>query len=323
MTPRRNLGADLGLVALAAIWGLNFSVLKVVLRDLEPLALNALRFPVAAAALWLLLRGGGKMGPALAPSDLRRILLLGVLGHVLYQLCFIIGIDWTYAGNASLLLATTPVWTMILSAWAGHERPTPLVMGGIGSTLAGMLLVVIGSGQNVGFDSRTVMGDALMIVAAVLWSFFTVGGGGPVARYGAVRVTAWTLWVGTPVVVLMGTPSLASTDLGALGPGIWLGVLYAGVLSISVAYVLWYRGVRRLGNNRTAIYSNLVPVAALLAAWLWLGEVPGTLQLAGAAVILAGLTVTRLAQSPGPSSPEPKSRPAGPSSRRWSSSGNS
>ena len=67
------------------------------------------------------------------------------------------------------------------------------------------------------------------------------------------------------------------------------------------AYLLWYRGVQRLGNSRTAVYSNLVPVAALITAWIWLGEVPTGPQIAGAGVILVGLSVARLAQSPEPS----------------------
>ncbi len=81
-----------------------------------------------------------------------------------------------------------------------------------------------------------------------------------------------------------------------MSPGAWVGVAYAGFLSIGLAYLLWYRGVERLGNNRTAVYSNLVPVAALLTAWLWLGEVPTAVQLLGAVVILSGLTTARLAQ---------------------------
>ena len=63
--------------------------------------------------------------------------------------------------------------------------------------------------------------------------------------------------------------------------------------SIGVAYLLWYRGVERLGNNRTAVYSNLVPVFALVTAWIWLGEVPSGMQAAGAVVILLGLTAAR------------------------------
>jgi drug/metabolite transporter (DMT)-like permease len=99
----------------------------------------------------------------------------------------------------------------------------------------------------------------------------------------------------------MGVPSLLSTDFSAVSTGAWFGVLFSGVFGIGVAYLLWYRGVQRLGNSRTAVYSNLVPVAALITAWIWLGEVPTGPQIAGAGVILVGLSVARLAQSPEPS----------------------
>jgi drug/metabolite transporter (DMT)-like permease len=75
----------------------------------------------------------------------------------------------------------------------------------------------------------------------------------------------------------------------------WIGVVYAGLMAIGVAYVLWNRGVRRIGSSRTAAYQNLVPVVALLTAWLWLGEMPTILQIGGAAVVLGGLTLARVA----------------------------
>ena len=301
---RRSWSADLGLLLLAAIWGINFTVVKVVLDELDPLALNALRFPLAAAALGLAVaRHPGPLLPR--REDRARILALGLVGNVAYQLCFIYGIDWTGAGNASLLLATTPIWTVVLSAVAGHERPTPgVVVGGL-ATLIGMALVVLGRGDALSVTSATVRGDLLLIVASVLWSVYTVAGRDPIARYGALRITTWTLWSGTPFLVLLGMPALASTTYGSVSPATWLGVVYAGLLAIGLAYLLWYQGVERIGNNRTAVYSNLVPVAALATAWVWLGEVPTLVQGVGAAVILIGLTVARVAQSPGPSSPAP------------------
>lgn len=315
----RDLTTDLGLLGLAAIWGVNFSVVKLVLEELSPLGLNALRFPLAVAALALVLRGTpGPRRPA--REDIGRVILVGLVGNVAYQLTFIIGIDWTRAGNASLLLSTTPVWTVLLSAWAGHELPTRWVAVGVFGTLLGMVLVVLGGGGDVSLGSETLRGDLLMVLSSVLWSVYTVAGRGPVARYGALRMTTWSLYVGAPVLVLIGLPSLARTDLGAVSPAAWAGVLYSGLFSIGLAYLLWYRGVQKLGNNRTAVYSNLVPVAALITAWLWLGEVPTPLQLAGAGVILVGLTVARLAQSPGPSSAQPSETP---SSSRWRISGKS
>lgn len=306
MTSRKeDVATDLGLVALAAIWGVNFSIVKLVLEQMGPLAFNALRFPLAAAVLgWLVWRTSGALVPE--RRDIPRILLLGALGNVLYQLAFIIGIDWTYAGNASLLLSTTPVWTVILSAVAGHEQPNRWVITGVVGTLIGMVLVVLGSGEQLSLGSDTLRGDLLMIVASILWSAYTVIGAAPVGRYGALRMTTWTLWVGTPVLVLLGIPSLVRTDLAAVSVGAWLGVVYAGLFALALAYVIWYVGVERLGNSRTAVYSNLVPVWALITAWIWLGERPTELQLLGAASILIGLTIARLGQSspsPDPSSP--------------------
>ena len=287
---RGDLFTDLGLLSLALVWGVNFSVLKVALAELHPFAFNALRFPVASAVLYLLLRA---RAPLVAPprADVPAILGLGILGHVVYQVFFIVGVDLTSAGNASLLLATTPVWTVLLSVARRHEDPPARVWVGAGGTVAGIALVVLGGG---GLGDGSLKGDALMLAAAVGWSVYTVGSRNLVRRHGALPMTAWTLWIGTVGVLLTGLPWLARTDLRAVSPAAWGGVVYAGALGIAVAYVLWYNGVRRLGNARTAVYSNLVPVVALAVAWAWLGEVPGPLQLVGAAVILVSLSLTRL-----------------------------
>lgn len=303
MHATRDLPTDLGLLGLAAIWGVNFSVVKAVLEFLDPLALNALRFPLAAGVLAVVVTRLPGMGPDRA--DVPRLVALGVLGNVIYQMCFILGIDATLAGNASLILATSPVWTVLLSAYLGHEEPAGLVFVGSGLTLAGMGLVVVGGGSALGWGWDTVRGDALMIGAALLWALYTVGSARLVRKYGAIRVTAWTLWVGTPLLVLAGAPALGATPWGEIPAWVWAGVAYAGVLSVGVAYLLWYRGVQRLGNSRTAVYSNLVPVAALVTAWLWLGEVPAPLQLGGAGVILGGIYLARwgaFRYSAGPSS---------------------
>ena len=286
---------DFGLIALAAIWGVNFSIVKVALNEFEPLAFNALRFPLAAAALgWIMFRGAEDLMPQ--REDIPRILLLGLIGNVLYQLAFIIGLDWTYAGNASLLLATTPVWTVILSVAAGRENLNRWVIIGIIGTLVGMVLVVIGSDDQLSLGSTTLRGDLLMIIGSIFWSVYTVAGAKPVARYGALRMTTWTLWVGTPILFGAGIPSLLQTDFTGVSVTAWWAIFYAGLFALALAYVIWYHGVEKLGNSRTAVYSNLVPVWALITAWIWLGERPEILQLLGAVSILIGLTISRLGQ---------------------------
>lgn len=289
---RSDVLTDSGLLALALIWGINFSVIKVALGELHPLAFNALRFPVASVVLLVLLRASG---PLALPDarDWPRLVLMGLLGNLVYQLLFIFGIDRTTAGNASLLLATTPAWTLLLTVVVGHERPPPVVWTGVLGTVAGMTLVVAG-GSGFRPDVGSLAGDMLMVGASMLWSLYTVGVRDLIHRYGPLEVTAWTLWIGTLGLVVVGAPAVAETPLTSLSAGTWAAVAYAGTFALSIAYAIWYRGVHRIGNARTAAYSNLVPVVALGVAWLWLGERPAALQVVGAGVILGGLSLARL-----------------------------
>jgi drug/metabolite transporter (DMT)-like permease len=291
--PLTHATTDLGLLTMALIWGANFPLIKASLAELPPLAFNALRFPLAALTVFLVLRARGRI-PWPQRVDIPRIVGLGIAGNVVYQGFFIFGLDATLAGNASILLATTPVWTLALSTLLGHERPGTPVWLGILGTLLGMILVVSGGNLSVDMGASTLGGDLLVVGAAVTWSVYSVGSRRMVHKYGSLPVTAWTLWVGSAGLVLMGLPSLFSSPVHRASPLAWAGVAYAGILAIGLAYILWYRGVQRIGNSRTAAYSNLTPVVALAVAWVWLGETPGSLQLAGAGVVLAGLSLTRL-----------------------------
>lgn len=280
---------DLGLILTATIWGLNFTVVKAALEEIEPLAFNALRFSCAAVAVWLLVRGTGRRVMPLR-KDWGIVMLLALLGHVSFQVCFIFGLDRTLTGNAALLLSTSPVWVLVISFTMGRERFNGRILTGVFATLAGMVILISGGGQELGAAR---VGDLLVLGAAVSWGAYTVLGRRLTKRRGALQMTAWTLWAGLPFIVLAGVPDLVRTDWNAVSLQAWLGVVYAGVFAIGLAYLLWYRGVRIIGQNRTSVYQNLVPVVALLSAWVWLSETPGSQQVIGACVILCGVVVAR------------------------------
>ncbi|TVR64821.1 MAG: DMT family transporter [Gemmatimonadales bacterium] len=283
---------DLGLVGLTLIWGSNFAVVKWALDVLSPLALNALRFPLACLVIWVVVRATGPL-PRIRKRDLPALLGLGFLGNAAYQLLFIYGLDGTRAGNAALLMATVPVWALLLAAVTREGTLDRTVWWGVLLTVAGVGLMVVGGSGGVGIEGASLRGDVLMLLAAMSWAAYTVGTRPLSLRYGALPVIAWTLWSGSAVLVLLGLPSLGDARLSSLGVGPWIAVVFSGVFSLGVAYLLWYRGVVRLGSARTSAYANLVPVVALVVAWYWLGEVPTGIQLAGAAVILSGIVMAR------------------------------
>jgi drug/metabolite transporter (DMT)-like permease len=291
------LRAELGLILIVVIWAVNFSVLKVGLLAFEPFAFNALRFPMAAAFL----TGAFAVRRRLRlpnREDRWRVLGLGILGHVLYQVFFIQGMHRTRAGNGALMLATAPVFTALLSRVAGHERVGPAASLGMVATLLGVGLVVTSGGGDLSLSSTTAVGDLLVVTAAFLWAAYTVSARDTVRKYGALAVMAWTLWIGSVLLVLLGLPDLRR--LAPAPPLAWAADVYAGVLGIGLAQVLWYRGVRVIGNTRTAVYQNVVPLGAIAVAWAWLHEVPNAGQLVGAIVVIGGVSMVRRAMRRAP-----------------------
>jgi drug/metabolite transporter (DMT)-like permease len=220
--------------------------------------------------------------------------VLGVIGNVAYQLLFITGMDLSRAGNASVLLTTSPIFTALLSAWLGHERIRAGAWTGIAAATAGIALVVGSGADGFRFGTETMRGDLLLVAAAAVWSVYTVGARDPIRKYGSMRVTAWTLWTGAVLLLVVGAPDLLALE-GGITAGVWAAVMYAGFLGLGVSYLLWYQGVKMLGNTRTSTFGNLVPVFAILIAWPMLGEVPNVWQLVGAGIIIGGIHLVRRA----------------------------
>jgi drug/metabolite transporter (DMT)-like permease len=139
----------------------------------------------------------------------------------------------------------------------------------------------------------TVLGDSLLLASTVCWSLYTVGSRDLVHKYGSLKTTTVMMTSGTPLLLLVCAPSLLRQDWSRVRPIAWAGVIYSGLFAIALAYIIWNHGVRRIGSTRTAIYSNITPIVALLVAWLALGESPTLGQIAGATVIFAGVYLVR------------------------------
>ena len=289
----------IGLAVLVFIWASNFSVVKYALGDFSPLAFNGLRFAIASVLLYLFLRLRG--GSArMERRHLLALVVLGVVGNTIYQVLFIYGIDWTLAGNAALMLSATPIFTTLLSVQFGQERLAAAAWAGVIISFIGIGLVVLGGARAVEFSSATVRGDLTMLGAALAWSIYTVGANPLIRHYGPLPVTAVTMWIGGAGLLLVSTPSLWQQNWRAVSTSAWLSLLYSGVFAIAVAYFLWYYSIRHIGNTRTAVYTNAIPIVALLIAWMALGEVPTWLQIVGAAGILGGALLARLGRIEGP-----------------------
>ncbi len=292
MSSRHGFGAtDVGLLVMALIWGINYSVVKVGLQAMPPLAFNGLRVLLAASVLSLLsfwLRRD--RWPV--RRDVIHLLLLGLVGNGLYQMCFILGLARTRAGIAALVTAAGPAYIAIISQLLGRDRTTRTGWIAIGLQLLGVACVVRSTHALEGGESA-LLGAVLIACGSILWALFSVLLRPYTERAHPIHLSAITMASGASFLLLLAAPALRALDLHAVRPVEWASVLYAGLGALVVAYLLFYRGVQLLGPTRTAMYSNLQPVIALAVAWIALHEQPSGWQLTGAACIMAGLLLSR------------------------------
>jgi drug/metabolite transporter (DMT)-like permease len=288
---RRGLAAaDLGMLVVCLIWGLNFGVTKLALADIPPLPFTAIRFVGSSVLLWIILRIV-EQPTALPAGGLKKLIILGVVGNTFYQLAFTLGLARTTATNSALILSTVPTVVAVFAGVTGLERITPMMRWGIALGTVGVVLVIATRG--VGFETGTLTGDLLTVLGVLCWAGYTLGLRSVPAGVSPLRVTTITTLAGTPGLVLAGVPGMARLDWGAVRPSAWWALAYASVFSLVIAYLLWNRSVKAVGGTRTAIYMCVTPLVAAGGAWLLLGERPHPLQGIGAIFIIAGVLLTR------------------------------
>jgi len=289
--------AEVAVIVMALLWGINYSVVKYGTGLVSPLAYNAVRVSIAAVALWVIARQWGGQMPA--RRDAVALVGLGMLGNGVYQIFFAEGIAHTRAGEAALVVGASPALMAVIGRLRGVERVTKLGIVGIVLSFFGIALVVLGraatgaAGTSTGGGS--LFGDLLVLCGSVCWALYTVLLVPYTKRVNGWYIVALTMAGGSLVLVLAGLPQIIALNWGAVPWQAWAAILYGSVFALVVAYMLWYRGVKVLGPTRTALFGNLQPLIALLIAWITLHETPTAWQALGCATIVGGVLLTRVA----------------------------
>ena len=283
--------ADLLLVATCVFWGTNFVVVKSALADFHPLAFTGLRFAIGATLLlWLQWWFEGLR--VLRPM-LPQLIVLGLIGNVAYQPLFIYGLAQTEASQASMFVATTPLWILVLARFTGHDKFSGRVIAGVVMGLVGVILLLWESVNGVGSEERFWIGNLLLLGATVSWAIYTVYSQPLLLKLRPLALTSATMAAGGLPLVLVGLPEIVSIRVNEVSFASWLGLLYSALLALVFGYFFWAHAIQTIGSTRTYLYVNLVPVVATVSAWVWLDERLSPLQLLGAIAVITGITLSR------------------------------
>jgi drug/metabolite transporter (DMT)-like permease len=270
------------LAVLSILWGGSFFFNAVALADLPPLTVVFTRVAMAAAALWLVIALSGQR-PTVTFRLALAFVAMGVLNNVIPFTLIVWGQTRIGSGLASILNATTPLFTVVLAHWLTHdERLTPTRLAGVAFGLLGVM-VMIGprAFQHLGLvvvAQLAVVGAAIAYALAGIFGRRFRGTSPLVTAAGQLSASALIM---LPLVVALDKP----TSLAAPAMATWGALFGLALLSTAVAYVIYFRILARAGATNLLLVTFLVPVSALLLAITFLGEKLDLRQLTGMAFI--------------------------------------
>ena len=275
------------LAVLSVLWGGSFFFNGAALRELPPLTLVLLRVALGAAILLPLLRMQG-IGLPKGVTDWKPFVAIGLLNNVIPFSLIVLGQTFIPSGLASILNATTPLFTVMVMAAAGEEALQMRRVAGVALGLAGVIIL-----RGWGIETRPGQGLGILLClgGALSYGF---------AALAARRLLKDTPPLGTATFQLMASTVMMAIVAGAMEqpwhlsmPGLttWLAVLGLAALSTALAYIVFFQIIRRSGATNVMLVTLLIPVTAILLGWLVLGEPISAREIAGAVVIGSALLV--------------------------------
>ena len=274
---------------------------------MSPIAFSVSRFAMGGVAMFVVLylqyrvecrNNGGSAGIPFLPTIKRkhwpRLLLVSVIGATLAPWLGIEGLGLTHGARASLWLALGPA----VSTGFGYFFRTE-EMGIYG--YLGVILAVIGTVILAWDGLRPAqgywLGDLILIVALIL-TVIELHLIKPLAReYGSVSIVAIRTAIGGTLYLMIASPALINTGWLTLGFWTWVAILAGGAIGVGVGQWIKVRALKILGPTQVVLYGNMVPIAALLIAWLSIGENPSRLEILSAAFIVGGALLIQVIDS--------------------------
>ncbi len=270
-------------------WGSNFNAAQAIAGDVPPLTAAADRFGIAFIVFLLLRLVQGKAESRLRWQDGLVLVPLGVIGVFGFNYAFFTAMHTTSALNAALIMALSPMLSVLFSAWMLKTRIKSNQYIGIVLAFLGVSLVITGGNFAL---LHIAVGDAWMLGACTVWSLYSVSAKKFAAHIPSLQLARWTVSIGAITLMLtaylLENPITSIAQLSLQNHAILFYMATAGTV---FAYIGWLKGVHFLGPDKSAIAFNLVPVFTLLVS-LALGSLPNKIQLLGMLLVLIGVMIS-------------------------------
>jgi drug/metabolite transporter (DMT)-like permease len=291
----RRLAAALSLVAAMTLTGANVAFGKAIVAAVPVYAFVFFRFLLASAALLLIVRGeGGPKLSAMTWGERRDLLLMSLLGMVGFTVLMFEGLKLTAAADAGIITATLPAAAALLGVLVMGDRLSRLQGVAIALAVTGLVLVqAVGAGTG----TSSLVGNLLVGGAVLCEASFVLLGKRLAPPYRPLRLALGANLVGLALSVPLALATAESFDWQSVPLSIWLLGTWHALTASVVCLWLWYRGLPHVETWLAGLATAAVPVAALAASVLFLGESIGGWKLIGDALVVAAIVLGAMAPS--------------------------
>jgi DME family drug/metabolite transporter len=281
------------LLSTVVLWALNLTMSRYVIKHgFEPLAYSTVRYG-AGMAIFVALTIAIDRRLLFERRDWR-IALSAAGAIVLNQMAFVYALDHATASTVGLILGSTPMFAALIGLAVGLERVTGRFWLAALVSFAGVALVALGASGNVDADA---VGIVLAVVTAATWAAYSVAVAPLMRRYSPYRVSAVVLGLGWFGIAAAGASQVAGQDFD-LGWKVWSILAAATLGPLVLTNVLWFRVLHHIGPSRATLAANLQPFVAAVFAVVLLSEHMTWVQVAGGALVAAGILVARRRAAP-------------------------
>ncbi len=168
-----------------------------------------------------------------------QLLGLGIAGCFCYQYFFVIGVFNTNAGSAALILSTAPFWTAVVGRLLRVEMLRPSEWLGLGATIAGAAVIIVGGSAVVEFSGETLFGNLVMMLASMCWGTYTTLSKPLTRTINPSGVALMALLLALPFLTVLGIAHFRYVDWHAVHGWLWLAIVGSGSLSTGVTIAIW------------------------------------------------------------------------------------
>jgi drug/metabolite transporter (DMT)-like permease len=283
--PALNRRQLIDLTLLTLMWGLNWPVMKLSLRELEPLHFRALTMLLGALALGLYFRSRGVRLLPRGAREWRDVVVLGLPNILGWHGLSIVGLTQLPAGRAAILGYTMPVWTVLLGVLFYRERLTARLLLAVAAVLAGITLLLW---KELAHLAGRPVGIVWMQGAAFCWALGTLWMRRAHLTLPPQSLVVWMMALsGVVMALLAGT--LESAQQWHLSAVVWGTLVWAVLINYGASQVIWFDMARALPPSTSAMSVMAVPMIGILSAPLIVGEWPSWQDLAAMLCVVVAI----------------------------------